>query len=860
MEAGRYQSAVRALDEALGSSAFSVLAGYDSYLKNRFGLLALSQDSDLTASAQSYLNGIRLTDLDAVSLSSLSAQGMYPLADRNVLRRQVLEYSQLTVPANLAMDALQVDKLLSELEKATSLVPLLNSISSGCSAVSAEADALIALDDAKEAAEDTQGDIQTYYSSFSAWQSDVSALIRHLGTTRPADEDEAADWDSTRDDLEDQAERSRKDYQDAISDLIDSLDDLQSKVTAVESARVKFESSVINFTSTSAESLIKTGYGSSGGQSGQSGQDNQSEEEKLLADIQSTAVKNHSAMQSSLRNAGTAQSNRLKQCLDSFKSDELLAASAQLQKEEDAVSQFDTSSVTSASTAPDEATYHAAQVDGVADADALNQLLDEAEEEMDSSSAMDFINSVMDVVKSLFSSKKVIDPALNARLDTEYYDSTYGGLPSDKNRGSGANALATGNAADEEKSKEYLSKIDPDYDPNDPYGVNETFDTSLVEQIMQDLNDLMDAAGRLTGDAESLRDFLTAIKDFVESLVSLIGDTVAFLGQIVTRVAELIGGAIYEHLLINGYLVYNVPNRTTNLASGKALTGYSYQNAGLSYDAGDVHFPYPGSDLVTIIQALASNGGETKKSFSGAELEYIIWGFNSEVANQAAQFAALYLFRLLLNLPAIFTNEEVSALAAAANVFSPVVYIVYIFLEPYLDTLILVNSQKVSLVKTTPYLTISGMGDLIGKMTTLALPNSTMSDLKNKVAEAEGTDVAKKAASAKPSANKSPLDAVSDFLEMDYSQHTLLLMIVFGSESSYLDHFMDIIQTESTAYRERGRSLGEVAGGVSKDFDLDESYTTLRLEADGSLVQLLPIPSLSTSSIFQTRRLIYRGY
>lgn len=859
VEAGRYQSAVRALDGALGSSAFSVLANYDSYLKERFGLLALSQDGDLTNSAMGYLNNIQLTDLSSVSLASVSAQGMYPLADISVLRRQVLEYSKLTVPANLTVDMLQVNDLLSELEKATGLVPVLESFSSGCNTVSAEADALIALEDVKDAAEDTRSDIQAYNDGFTLWQNNVAMLISHLNTERPADEDEAKKWDDTKDDLVDEAEKARKDYKKAISNLISSLDKLQSKVTDVEKAREKFESSLTNFTSTTAESLIKTEYGDKNDQNDKDNSDSKDDKDDS-DEIYDDVVKNHSAMQQALRTSGSKQNERMQQCLDSFKSDDLLAASAQLQKEETAVDGYDTDSVSKDWSTPDAATYHAAQVDSLADTSTLNQLLNEAEEEMNSSSAMDFINSLMDVVESLFSTKTVIDPALNAKLDEGYYNSTYGGLPSEKDRGSGAYALASGNAADEEKSKEYLAQIDPDYNPDDPYGVGGTFDTSLVERIMNDLDDMMDAAGRLTGDAENLRDFLEAIKDFVEALASLISHTVQFLGQIVTRVAELIGGAIYEHLLINGYLVYNVPNRTSNLTGGKALTGYSYGNAGISYDASGPTFSYPGSDLVTIIQALASGGGVEKKSFNGAELEYIIWGFNSEVGNQAAQFAALYLFRLLLNLPAILTNQEVSALAAAANVFAPVVYIVYIFLEPYIDTLILVNGDKVSLVKTAPYLTIGGMDDLIQKMTDLAIPDSTLADLKTEVANAQGTEVAKQAASAKPSDSKSPMDVVSDLFEMDYTKHSLLLMIVFGSETSYLNRFMDIIQTESTVYREEHQSLSQAAGGVSKDFDLDESYTMLRMEASGSLVQLLPIPALSTNSVFKTSRLIYRGY
>ena len=152
------------------------------------------------------------------------------------------------------------------------------------------------------------------------------------------------------------------------------------------------------------------------------------------------------------------------------------------------------------------------------------------------------------------------------------------------------------------------------------------------------------------------------------------------------------------------------------------------------------------------------------------------------------------------------------------------------------------------------------MDDLIQKMTDLAIPDSTLADLKTEVANAQGTEVAKQAASAKPSDSKSPMDVVSDLFEMDYTKHSLLLMIVFGSETSYLNRFMDIIQTESTVYREEHQSLSQAAGGVSKDFDLDESYTMLRMEASGSLVQLLPIPALSTNSVFQTSRLIYRGY
>ncbi len=848
VEAGRYQSSVRALDEALGSSAFSVLSDYDSYLKERFGLLAISQDGDLTASASEYFGRMELTDLAGVSLSSLEAQGMYPLADSTVLRRQVMEYSKLTVPANLAVDALDVNELIGKLEKATKMVPMLESLSAGCDTVGATADSLIALEDLQKSAQKTQDAIEKYHSAFSEWESSVSPLISHLQTTRPSDEDDAKKWDKTRDDLIEESEKKQKDYQKAIEDLISKLDSLHADVGDLEQARVKMESSMANFASVSAQAVVDMDA-----QEVTGGKEELEDWEKAYKN----AADNHSAMQSALQDANSGQQERLKSCIDSFKASDIAAASSQLQQLLTRVNSYNAASLSASSTAPDASTYHGVAVDGLADADAIQKALDEAEADMNESEPMDFINTLIDVLESLFKTKTVIDPALNGRLDTNYYTINYGGLPSKKDRGSASHKLETGNAADEERSKEFLSQIDPDYNPDDPYGTGSSFNTSLVEKIMKNVDDMLDAAKRIGGEAESLRDFLEAIKDFVEAVTSLISNTVAFMQQIVARVAELVGGAIYERLLLNGYLAYNVPNRTT-YENGKSLTGMAYSEAGLSNNPQEVHFTYPGSDLVQIINAIASGGGNTQKSFDGAELEYILWGVNSEAANQAMQFSALYLMRLLLNLPSIFTNKEVSTLAAAANVFAPVVYIVYIFAEPYIDTLLLVNEEKVPIVKLTPYLTIEGIPDLLDKVLSLSLPDDVKKSLQQEVADLEGTDLSKKASS---SASKNPAkDFLKGMLDMDYTEHALIMMCIFGSDQTYLKRLTDIIQTESTAYRQKNQSLSQSVGGVSSSFDIDESYTALRVEASGSLVQLLPVPSLSTSSLFETKRIIYRGY
>lgn len=839
VEAGRYQSAAKTLDGVLGSASISTLSDYDKYLKERFGLLAVSQDKDLTNTLTGYVNNTKLTDLSSVDLDSITAEGMYPLADTTVLRRQILEYSKVLVPARVATDGIGIDELVKKLEKATKMVPLLNTISSGCNSVSAEADALEALEDARDAAKDVQSEISNYNSTFTQWQSKVQALADHLATARPTDEDEAKDWDDKKKDLADEAEDARKDYEDAIGDLISDLDTLQSKVEGVVNAQAKAESSAVDFGLTVAESELQMQANSS---------DLSKEEKKEMEEL----IKTNSAFHSAV-NSGTADINsNIKDCLDSFDDQKLLNASAQLQADKSKVANFDTDAVTG-TTRIETGTYHTAEVSGLADADALDQLLDSSVDEVNQNGLFDFVSSMLAVMNTLFRTKTVFDPELNSRLDTDYYNSTYGGLPGEKDRGQAANALATGNAADEERSKDYLAAIDPDYDPNDPYGTGSSLDTSTLELIMRDLRDMMNAAEDLKdsfGDFTKLLDFFTALKDLVVAIGSLVVHTVQFLTEIVSRIAEIVLGAAYERLLLNGYLVYNLPNRTT-YDTGSTLTDYKFSKIAYGEVPYGELYQFPGGTLAALIQAITNEGGVTNKNFSGAELEYILWGFNSEIGNQSMQFFFLYMVRLLLNLPTLMTNQEVQSYISAAGPLAPLVAAIYIFGEPYADALILVNRGDVPLVKGTPYFTIKGLPKLASKFTSLPLSTNDLSgNIEKEAIKLEkdsggGNDVA---------------GGAIDILPMNYTEYCLLGLMIFGSEELCLQRLTTIIQAESTAYREQNRSLSQVAGGISKSFDIDESYTVIRAQAEGSLVQLLPVPSLSTNSVFRVDRVIYRGY
>ena len=55
VESARYQNAIELVDEMLDCIGLSSIADFDSYLEDRFGLLAMSQETTPTANYNKYL-------------------------------------------------------------------------------------------------------------------------------------------------------------------------------------------------------------------------------------------------------------------------------------------------------------------------------------------------------------------------------------------------------------------------------------------------------------------------------------------------------------------------------------------------------------------------------------------------------------------------------------------------------------------------------------------------------------------------------------------------------------------------------------------------------------------------------------
>ena len=119
VEYARIQSAQAIIEELMGSSIFSALAHYDPYLDERFGFMAVRQDQEesLDSRYQSYLEANVQGFGKAISLAGGSAEGKNSLIEPLVLRQEVFEYSELSVPINTLEEGLNIKDYLENFFK-----------------------------------------------------------------------------------------------------------------------------------------------------------------------------------------------------------------------------------------------------------------------------------------------------------------------------------------------------------------------------------------------------------------------------------------------------------------------------------------------------------------------------------------------------------------------------------------------------------------------------------------------------------------------------------------------------------------------------------------------------------------------
>ena len=117
VELARYQEQVELQREIIECAGTSTLADYDKYLNDRFALLGLSNEVNISDTfAKYYAENTNISETQAQSYIK-SIIGELSLDNNEVLKQQILDYSSTVGMAKFVAEDLNIEELLSKLDK-----------------------------------------------------------------------------------------------------------------------------------------------------------------------------------------------------------------------------------------------------------------------------------------------------------------------------------------------------------------------------------------------------------------------------------------------------------------------------------------------------------------------------------------------------------------------------------------------------------------------------------------------------------------------------------------------------------------------------------------------------------------------
>lgn len=919
VEVQKYNSSVSIMDEAMGVSATSVLADYDEFLMDRWGLTAVDQGTDVSLEYSQALDVNAKALGNSITLNTVSASGVEDssLANSDVLYNQVQEFSKLNAPITLAEETLNLSDLIGSLEKINNvnlIAKLVDGLSSTADSMidfgekaeklkkASEAldsrssdlaskfnafrdaangliDACAALDDAKNDVSQSQQALETAKQAVTTYEAEVKEHQTQIDERKKKQESldaESEEYKKLQGEIEElqkkieevkkahkndyqkvesresevqtarqkvteqertveshrtSASSAQQEYSSSLSSALAELDTYLSEVKACNKALKDAEKSTSDALKASislatkpeseeksksfatVDSELKTlkdqGKESSAEYAAKSQERNQLVSE--MADIDAVNTANDAV------NAGVSAS--AKEWSEQFASDwdaKINSCMDSLSSVKTSVDAFPAASATSSTAKVTEGScYQALSSSGYIGADKIDAYLKKQKEDAFEGSLSSFIEGMSAAMDAMFSMSLFYDGDLSASIDTGYYQNAVGGLP-----GSG---MAEGG----------------------------------LLAVVTDVSGIMGSASDFGESVFSLNflDAWKAVKKFAESCSGFVTHVTAFVTTVGQNAVDLFTN--YERLYYSTYAAYNTACRTdTSTMSGGAPELEDEKHVG----------PAAIRDVQGLIDTLKSfmHGTGDEKAFCGAELEYLLFGSTSEVANQLFAFSGIYLIRLIASLPAVFLNAEVQAMAASTTIGAPVVLLVVALLEPLVDAILLVNGEKIDLYETKMHLTPSGVVDLVAAFVRIgargmeeSLKEDVLSafDVNGDAYQAElgkrqgsGGAVSSDASTGKFS--KAWSSYTGGLLSFSYREYCFMVLLATVGKDEQMARLANLVQMESTLHYQKN--------GAPFTFDLKKSYSFVQAEADISVKQLLP--SLTDSRWFTIKRVQYRGY
>lgn len=906
VETGRYNSAVSVLDEALGVSSVSTLANNDEYLHSRWGLLAVSQQKDLSKMYEEYLSVNSEIMGDSISVDKVEVEGLYSLWDTDVLKYQILEYSKLNAPAKLINNFGNFDVLIKQLEKIGNFDQIANIFTSGVKVMDSgitivedaitlkeQADKLDELDkDYTNKFQDFKGDVDTLIDTLirirqleyeipqlrqrlETLKAELADLESAASSSSGSDSEDAPDYaqmisdkrseiSSTESDirsaekelerkknsinsLRGNAKNSRDDYAELITDIADALEDYKDTMqdvqkelsNVIDSCTSALESSVTLSTNVAEKKKIladlesdlklkeEADFDDSG--SYQAGLDYKIALEREIAELE-TELSVLEATNTGINTIAEGMTTTFENYSDATVVEYVNGFRTLSTK----VSEFNVDGITADSSRVTASVYKNVAVAGYVEAKDIDAFMEEQEKKLKEGSLSALLDGLKSIYNSLMGFNLFFEDKLNANV-------MMGGLKS----------------------------VDPGND---------------LFNIVESACNILTSALQMGAEIATL-DLLGLLKEFKDILES-VANVFISLGDMLYNLINMFAG---ERLLYTTYAAFNLPCRTdcSETASGgivsmKTMTGTSVSTR-TTQSSGSLppikqtfNVPVFGeiSALVQTINA-QKNGGGSDPAFCGAELEYMLYGSNSEMVNQLVTFLSLYLVRLLCSIPTIMSDTEVQALAASATLGYPVIIALYIFLEPLVQTILLTNGAAQKFIPSDVYLSPSGIPALLNDLINFChIPDSVSENIENAMVDAvskskeeylyqkkmqeSGSTVQQ----AKPIGNvqrrlkSQPQQAwekyKKSFFTFEYREYCYLLLSLTVNEPEFLNRLANLIETETKYY------YSTCEADKSHGFTLSDAYTNISVSVNANINQMLP--SLLSADIFRISRENYRGY
>ena len=911
-EVGRYQSALRGLDSAINSSQMSVLSQYDSFLMDRFALMAVDQGTDINKQFWSYLNKQDTIDTRSFSLST-KAEGVYPLADIEVLYQQINEFSTYTVPTKLILEGVNFNNIVSQLESYnTTFSNIIKQLNSVGTSLQSGLDSYNAQKEASEQLEKVTKTTSAYHEAYDNFEKALKNLAEHKKTERPEDEQEAAQWDEKLKNLTQEAIQANKNYQSNLEEESSEISSLAKKFdTAVEKERSAYDTLVDGVTTAAAtkqasdkDALDKSIRNDKDqidnlnkqiealGQNPASGDIHLKESLEKQKELLQKKINDSSDQMNKITNGTTGMNeiadavktgDNVQDALEDYNSEACVSSIKGLNDEMKLLQDLDFDSMDASSLEQLTGKLHQVDLDKFSNTDNFKELWNSVRNSVEQESIQGVPMDFIDAIFSLLSINMIYDEDLNSVIDLDYY----GKLPSQKDR----------------SASEY--SLDSKYEQEDQKAAQDNL--NKIGLPISDA-DSVDLGGNINVDGQ-LEDGTTASGGIFKKLLQMVNSLKKKMEgykAVMDSMSNLANGSNWDKILLMGYLTYSVSNRV-NYDSGVSLSGASFSGSGglaKKYEAQNV----AGEFLVP---------EETKYSFCGAEMEYLMTGKMSERSNQASVFAKLVAIQSVLSIIGVANNPFVDGIKvtceAAATAINPALGYAMNVLIPVLfalangtvDTLLLVNGSEVQLFKTsgdihvTPSGFASALETLINSQMFTSKDQAALKNVNDKMQARSDASNAFKNAEVDENGIIIPTNKRSDFdtsggkstsssetsgksknqkkafdvskygkslNEFGYTEFMFLMLMVFysGSTEQLLNRFADIIQMEETnramTMNNTQYSLSEQLTGKIKKFDIDKAYTAIRAEAKGKFVNVLPVPTLSKNSAWNAHRVIYRGY